>query len=52
VWIAIVFDKLALEPGGGRGDAGLTFTEVDYLLDPLRNEPCFKVVLAELKFPE
>jgi hypothetical protein len=33
-------------------DPGLIGTKTDLLLDPLRNEPRFKAVLARLKFPE
>jgi TolB-like protein/Flp pilus assembly protein TadD len=33
-------------------DAGLVYLKTDPLLDPLRNEPRFQVILRELKFPE
>jgi TolB-like protein/tetratricopeptide (TPR) repeat protein len=33
-------------------DGGLSFTKVDPMVDPLRNEPRFKTVLAALKFPD
>jgi hypothetical protein len=33
-------------------DGGLSFTKVDPMVDPLRNEPRFKTVLAGLKFPD
>jgi hypothetical protein len=42
----------ALEHAVTLRDGGLAFTKVDALVDPLRNEPRFKAVLAALKFPE
>jgi hypothetical protein len=33
-------------------NAGLCFLKTDPLLDPLRNEPRFQVVLRKLKFPD
>jgi TolB-like protein len=42
----------ALERAVTLRDGGLGFTKEDLLVDPLRNEPRFKAVLAGLKFPE
>jgi len=42
----------ALERAVVLHDGGLTFTKVDPMLDPIRNEPRFKAVLAGLKFPD
>jgi TolB-like protein/tetratricopeptide (TPR) repeat protein len=42
----------ALERAVVLHDGGLAFTKVDPMLDPLRNEPRFKAVLAGLKFPD
>jgi tetratricopeptide (TPR) repeat protein len=40
----------ALERAVALHDGGLEFTKVDPMVDPLRNEPRFKAVLAGLKF--
>jgi tetratricopeptide (TPR) repeat protein len=42
----------ALERAVVLHDGGRTFTKVDPMLDPVRNEPRFKAVLAGLKFPD
>jgi hypothetical protein len=42
----------ALERAVALRDGGLVYTKEDPLVDPLRNEPRFKTVLAGLKFPD
>jgi hypothetical protein len=42
----------ALRPALVLRDGGLAFTKMDTMVDPLRNEPRFKAVLAALKFPD
>jgi TolB-like protein/tetratricopeptide (TPR) repeat protein len=42
----------ALERAVTLRDSGLVMTKEDSLVDPLRNEPRFKAVLAGLKFPD
>lgn len=42
----------ALERAVVLHDGGLGYAKVDRLVDSLRNEPRFKAVLAELKFPD
>jgi TIR domain len=49
-WSRLLDD--ALEKAVAVPDPGLIGTKTDPLLDPIRNEPRFKAVLARLKFPE
>jgi hypothetical protein len=47
-------ERTAIDRLGGAvlHDGGLAFTKTDPMVDPLRNEPRFKAVLAALKFPD
>jgi tetratricopeptide (TPR) repeat protein len=51
-WGRIPDALAALEKSKRLRDPGLEYLKADPLMDPLRNEPRFQVVLRELKFPD